>query len=63
MSDGGKGSAPRPYSVSHDEWTKRWDAIFGRDLPENPKVCQVCGKVLSKDPNHIHTCTPKETKQ
>ena len=34
MSDGGKGSAPRPFSVSHDEWSKRWDAIFGRDLNE-----------------------------
>lgn len=34
MSDGGKGSAPRPFSVAHDEWTKRWDAIFGRDLQD-----------------------------
>lgn len=32
MSDGGKGSKPRPFSISHDEWLKRWDAIFGRDL-------------------------------
>jgi hypothetical protein len=32
MSDGGKGSSPRPYSVSHEEYTRRWDAIFGRDL-------------------------------
>ncbi len=31
MSDGGKGSAPRPFSVSHDEWSTRWDVIFGRD--------------------------------
>lgn len=31
MSDGGKGSKPRPFSVSHDEWSNRWDAIFGRD--------------------------------
>lgn len=34
MSDGGKGSKPRPFSVSHEEWSKRWDAIFGRDLDE-----------------------------
>ena len=33
-SDGGKGSSPRPYSVSQDEYAKRWDAIFGRDLDE-----------------------------
>lgn len=31
---GGKGSAPRPYSVSQEEYDKRWDAIFGKDLPE-----------------------------
>jgi hypothetical protein len=35
MSDGGKGSSPRPFSVSQDEWSKRWDAIFQRDLKDN----------------------------
>jgi hypothetical protein len=34
MSDGGKGSAPRPFSVTQDEYAKRWDAIFQRDLPK-----------------------------
>ena len=34
MSDGGKGSKPRPFSVSQDEYDKRWDAIFQRDLPK-----------------------------
>ena len=29
---GGKGSAPRPFSVTNEEYAKRWDAIFGRDL-------------------------------
>ena len=32
MSDGGKGSRPRPYSVCQQEYDTRWDAIFGRDL-------------------------------
>jgi hypothetical protein len=32
MSDGGKGSKPRPYSVSQAEYDTRWDAIFSRDL-------------------------------
>ena len=36
MSDGGKGSRPRPYSVSQQEYDTRWDAIFGRDLPVEP---------------------------
>jgi hypothetical protein len=31
---GGKGSAPRPYSVSQEEYATRWDAIFQRDLPK-----------------------------
>jgi len=34
MSDGGKGSTPRPRSVADEEWATRWDAIFGRDKPE-----------------------------
>ncbi len=35
MNDGGKGSKPRPFSVSQDEYEKRWDAIFQRDLKED----------------------------
>lgn len=31
MSDGGKGSSPRPISVSNEEYANRWDAIFGTD--------------------------------
>lgn len=27
----GKGSAPRPFSVSSDEYASRWDAIFQRE--------------------------------
>jgi len=38
MSDGGKGSKPRPYSVSQQEYDKRWDAIFQRDLDDNTGV-------------------------
>jgi hypothetical protein len=34
MSDGGKGSKPRPYSVSQAEYDTRWDAIFSRDLKD-----------------------------
>ena len=29
--EAGKGSSPRPYSVSNEEYANRWDAIFGRD--------------------------------
>ena len=27
----GKGDSPRPFSVSNEEYSNRWDAIFGRD--------------------------------
>jgi hypothetical protein len=30
--EAGKGSKPRPLSVSQEEYNSRWDAIFGRDL-------------------------------
>ena len=35
MSDGGKGSAPRPFSVSNEEYAARWDAIFAKPLPDD----------------------------
>ena len=31
MSDGGKGSKPRPFSVSDQEYADRWNAIFAKD--------------------------------
>jgi hypothetical protein len=30
MSDGGKGSAPRPFSVSQEKFANNFDAIFGK---------------------------------
>lgn len=30
MSDGGKGSAPRPYSVDRDTFASNWDRTFSR---------------------------------
>jgi len=35
MNQGGKGSKPRPFSVSQKEYDERWDAIFGRDKEKN----------------------------
>lgn len=37
MSHGGKGSKPRPFSVSQEEYDNRWDHIFNRDLKEEKK--------------------------
>jgi hypothetical protein len=30
MSDGGKGSSPRPYSVDQKTFSSNWDMIFGK---------------------------------
>ena len=32
MNEAGKGSSPRPKSVSNEEYANRWDAIFQRDM-------------------------------
>ena len=34
MSDGGKGSSPRPFSVSQDTFGKNYDAIFRKPSPK-----------------------------
>jgi hypothetical protein len=55
MSDGGKGSKPRPFSVAQQEYDTRWDAIFGRDLNEELKMDMPgtigSAKVIFKDEN------------
>lgn len=33
--EAGKGSRPRPFSVSQEEYGNRWEAIFGRDNKES----------------------------
>ena len=35
--EAGKGSRPRPFSVSQAEYDSRWDAIFGRDGLDDKK--------------------------
>ena len=34
----GKGSSPRPFKVSNEEYSNRWDAIFGRDNEKKNKA-------------------------
>lgn len=33
MSDGGKGSSPRPFSVDQKTFDENWDRIFNRKKP------------------------------
>ena len=48
MLDGGKGSKPRPFSVTQREYDTRWDAIFGRDLIEEKKEISSNKQLVSK---------------
>ena len=34
MSDGGKGSTPRPFSVSQKTYADNYNAIFGKKTPQ-----------------------------
>ena len=34
MSDGGKGSSPRPYSVDQKTYSNNWDRIFKKKTPQ-----------------------------
>lgn len=34
MSDGGKGSAPRPYSVKFEDFDNSYDTIFGKKVKQ-----------------------------
>ena len=49
MGDGGKGSSPRPFSVSQREFDNRWDLIFKKDndmqvrVKENSEEFGNCG--------------------
>lgn len=41
MSDGGKGSAPRPYSVNQSVFSDNWDKIFGnKNEKENTETSE-----------------------
>jgi len=57
MSDGGKGSAPRPFSVSHADFSARWNQIFGKEQPRQPdpepmEFRCTCGDPLVPDVVH-----------
>ena len=34
MSDGGKGSSPRPFSVDKKTFDNNWEKIFGKKTPQ-----------------------------
>ena len=52
-SDGGKGSAPRPYSVGQDTFADNWERTFGKKKPESIPMPGTIGsaKLIFKDDN------------
>jgi hypothetical protein len=54
MSDGGKGSKPRPLSVDRDKFESSFDAIFRNKEP----LCDICGKVLDASKECAYTACP-----
>ena len=55
MSDGGKGSKPRPLSVEQQIFENNFDTIFRNKEP----LCDICGKNLSdKNNNCAYTSCP-----
>jgi hypothetical protein len=53
MSDGGKGSKSRPFSVTQDEYNNRWDAIFGRDLKKEEELKEKLSKQLEAESDRL----------
>ena len=47
----GKGSTPRPFSVSNEEYANRWDAIFGKEK-EPPKPSLIEGIMSTETCGH-----------
>jgi hypothetical protein len=40
--------------------TKDGDIVHNSEQPTQRNFCERCGKRASKDPYHIHTCTPPQ---
>lgn len=49
-----KGSTPRPFSVSNEEYAARWDAIFQRDLPAHVDPANTSEKRVEKEDEIKH---------
>ena len=43
MSDGGKGSKPRPFSVDHEKYIENWNRVFSKRLKEVEDMARVSG--------------------
>ena len=39
MSDGGKGSKPRPIEIPREKFNDNWDNIFGKKVKDESSSC------------------------
>lgn len=43
-----KGSVPRPFAVTNEEYANRWDAIFGRDIEKKKAVEEAVDELVEE---------------
>jgi hypothetical protein len=48
----GKGSKPRPYSITQEEYSNNWDLIFKKDKPTEKKPV-VAQKPVNNQPGSM----------
>lgn len=54
-----KGSVPRPFAVSNEEYANRWDAIFGRDIAKKQAIEEAMEERINWPfPNKLHDTQP-----
>ena len=64
MSDGGKGSSPRPFSVDQNTFANNWDAIFKKNKKsEGEKQAEAWLKDEYYDLEHAKSNTPVDDKK
>jgi hypothetical protein len=56
----GKGSKPRPYSVSQNQFADNWDAVFGKD--KNTQPAQTSQKSSTPTANDATIKSPSKNK-
>ena len=56
MSDGGKGSKPRPYAIPKEEFDNRWDLIF-----KQTKTDKIGDKVVKQIEESLQNGTEDRT--
>ena len=54
-----KGSNPRPFSVSNEEYANRWDAIFGKD--KEPEYEQDDGPLTQEQLEQVRESVARNT--